>query len=31
MNPSFLLGNLEQTTLAGGACVGVAQLQREEA
>jgi hypothetical protein len=31
MNPCFLLGNPEQTPLAGGARVGVAQRLREEA
>jgi hypothetical protein len=31
MNPCFLLGNPEQTPLAGGACVGVAHRRREEA
>jgi hypothetical protein len=30
MNPCFLLGNTEQTPLAGGARVGVAHRQREE-
>jgi hypothetical protein len=31
MNPCFLLGNPEQTPLAGGARVGVAHRRREEA
>jgi hypothetical protein len=31
MNPCFLLGNPEQTSLARGARVGVAHRQREEA
>jgi hypothetical protein len=31
MNPCFLLGNPEQTPLAGGAPVGVAHRRREEA
>jgi hypothetical protein len=31
MNPCFLLGNPEQTPLAGGARVGVAHRQRKEA
>jgi hypothetical protein len=31
MNPSFLLGNPEQTPLAGGARVGVTHRRREEA
>jgi hypothetical protein len=31
MNPCFLLGNPEQTPLAGGAHVGVAHRRREEA
>jgi hypothetical protein len=31
MNPCFLLGNPEQTPLAGGAHIGVAHRQREEA
>jgi hypothetical protein len=31
MDPCFLLGNLEQTPLAGGARVGVAHERREEA
>jgi hypothetical protein len=31
MNPCFLLGNPEQTPLAGGARVGVANRRREEA
>jgi hypothetical protein len=31
MNPYFLLGNPEQTPLAGGARVGVAHRRREEA
>jgi hypothetical protein len=31
MNPCFLLGNPEQTPLAGGACVGVAHRRRKEA
>jgi hypothetical protein len=31
MNPCFLLGNLEQTLLAGGARVGVTHRRREEA
>jgi hypothetical protein len=31
MNPYFLLGNPEQTPLAGGAGVGVAHRRREEA
>jgi hypothetical protein len=31
MNPFFLLGNPEQTSLAGGARVGVAHRRREEA
>jgi hypothetical protein len=31
MNPCFLLGNPEQTLLAGGARVGVAHRRREEA
>jgi hypothetical protein len=30
MNPCFLLGNLEQTPLAGGARVGVAHRRRKE-
>jgi hypothetical protein len=31
MNPCFLLGNPEQTPLAGGARVGIAHRRREEA
>jgi hypothetical protein len=31
MNPCFLLGNPEQTPLAGGARVGVAHRRRKEA
>jgi hypothetical protein len=31
MNPCFLLGNLEQTPLAGGTRVGVAHQRREKA
>jgi hypothetical protein len=31
MNPCFLLGNTEQTPLAGGARIGVAHRRREGA